>query len=129
MTTDFTNGIVAILSKAGYAVGAGFVVHADGLIATCAHVLVESVFGEVPGEGEEVVIRFKATGQTAAAIVTPYYSTEEDVAILRVESLPDGVEVLPLCAAAGTEARTNRYGLGACVKARTKSCSHLEQPY
>ena len=64
---DLPTSIVRILGSDGNTVGTGFVVTADGLIATCAHVVRSA------GAGPGVIVRqvFHATGDEATAIVEP----------------------------------------------------------
>ncbi len=93
---NWSDGIVAILSKSGRAVGTGFVVSEEGLIVTCAHVLADNV-GVEPGN--KVSICFKVNGQIAEATVTAWWrdKASEDIAFLSLlVELPDDVVVLPL---------------------------------
>jgi S1-C subfamily serine protease len=99
---DWTDGIVAIYGDKSQPAGTGFVVSADGLIATCAHVLDQAGW---PYEAWDapVQIRFKASGRYAEAFVQQACfkgQTEGDLAILALKDrLPDGAEVLRLTAA------------------------------
>lgn len=93
---NWSDGIVAILSKSYRAVGTGFVVSEEGLIVTCAHVLADNV-GVAPGD--KVSLRFKGNGQIAEATVTAWWrdKTTEDVAFLSLlVKVPEDVVVLPL---------------------------------
>ncbi|MGH8904860.1 MAG: trypsin-like peptidase domain-containing protein, partial [Egibacteraceae bacterium] len=56
--SQLTDGVVRV------GTGAGFVVTADGLIVTCAHV--------VP-DGDSVTVTFKATGAERQARIEPAY--------------------------------------------------------
>jgi S1-C subfamily serine protease len=92
---DLLAGIVGIVNKSdGLKVGAGFVAHEDGLIATCAHVV--DYAGVKPGGTVSLI--FQATKDEREAIVVPEYwrdAKSEDVAILHLEgSLPAGVHPL-----------------------------------
>lgn len=102
MTTDLTVGIVRILDSNNQTAGAGFVLTAEGLIATCAHV-VESA-GARPGDTVSLV--FHLTGDEATATVEPegWRAPEvEDIAVLRLNRpLPSGVMPLPLGRSNGT---------------------------
>ena len=95
-TQDLTRSVVRILSPGGATVGTGFVVHRDGLIATCAHVV--QACGA--GPGGTVRLAFYATGEVWEATVERDGWRDpgaEDVAILRLQGpLPAGVEPLPL---------------------------------
>ncbi|MGH8908222.1 MAG: trypsin-like peptidase domain-containing protein [Egibacteraceae bacterium] len=92
-----TDGVVRVLGTSGRIAGAGFVVAADGLIATCAHVVEDP---EAP-----VTLVFQATGETRQARVLPAYwrdGDHGDVAFLQVDgTLPDGVRPLALGPSAG----------------------------
>jgi len=89
-------GIVRILAPDGSTVGTGFLVHRDGLIATCAHVV--QACGIRPGD--TVRVAFHATGEEREATVERDWWRDpdmEDVAILRLQGLvPEGVKPLPL---------------------------------
>ncbi len=88
--------------------GAGFVVTADGLIVTCAHVVSD---GGSPQHGAPpttaVTVVFQATGEARQARIEPAYWRDRDhgdVAFLRVEgTLPAGVRPLALGLSAGTQ--------------------------
>jgi hypothetical protein len=62
-TQDLTRSVVRILSPGGATVGTGFVVHRDGLIATCAHVV--QACGA--GPGGTVRLAFYATREEREA--------------------------------------------------------------
>lgn len=95
-TQDLTRSVVRILSPGGATVGTGFVVHRDGLVATCAHV----VRACGAGPGGTVRLAFYATREEREATVERDGWRDpgaEDVAILRLQGpLPAGVEPLPL---------------------------------
>ena len=101
MPVDLRSGVVRILHPDGTTAGTGFVVSADGLIATCSHV-VQDVGAQQRGEPrpEAVRIVFAANGEERQAQVDPdcWLPREQgDVAFLRLEGgLPEGVGVLPL---------------------------------
>ncbi len=101
MQPDLTAGIVRILHPDGSTAGTGFVVSANGLIATCSHV-VQSEHSQRDGEPrpERVTVVFQATGEQRQAIVEPAWwrpYDAGDIAILRVEGdLPEGIHPLPL---------------------------------
>ena len=65
-------------------VGTGFVVDADGLVATCLHVI---------GEGRGFDVTF-ADGSTAPVLAVESWSREDDLAVVRVDRR--GLEALPL---------------------------------
>jgi hypothetical protein len=111
MPRDPRAGIVRILHAAGDTVGTGFVVSADGLVATCAHVVRDAG----AGPGDTIGLVFHATSDEGQATVEPAWWTEpdaEDVAILRVEgALPEGIAVARLGRSAGAEDQTlDTYG-------------------
>jgi energy-coupling factor transporter ATP-binding protein EcfA2 len=92
-------------------VGTGFVVSADGLIATCAHV-VRDAGG---GPGDTIDLAFHATGDEGRATAELEWWTEpnaQDVAILRLKgTLPEGIAALRLGSSAGAErASLDTYG-------------------
>ena len=102
--SDWTNGVVAIIAGGRRPVGTGFVVSADGLMVTCAHVLEQA--GWPYGNWERpVTVRFKATGRSARAFVLEgcfRSKIEGDTAVLALEDgLPEEAAVLPLAAARG----------------------------
>ncbi|WP_433353337.1 trypsin-like peptidase domain-containing protein [Micromonospora saelicesensis] len=90
-----------VLAGDGTAVGAGFVVGTD-LLLTCAHV----VLAADSGPGQRVTLRFsqldgapEISGQVLAEAWRE--SDGDDVAVVRVESIPSGAAILPLGAASG----------------------------
>jgi WD40 repeat protein len=93
------NGIVQILEDQRIA-GTGFLVSANGLIVTCAHVVGTSM-------PKKVMVVFQAEGKPREATVIAEWwrgIDAEDVAFLRVNGgLPKGVEPLPLGSSSGTE--------------------------
>ncbi len=105
MEFDLQSGIVRILKRGGKTAGTGFVVTKEGHIATCAHV----VEAAGSGPGKEVELIFHSTRERAKANVEVEFwrdSKVEDVAILRLkerDSLPDGVDVLPLGSSKGSD--------------------------
>ncbi len=102
MSTDWTEGVVRILTPNGQTVGTGFVITTDGLIATCAHV-VEAAGGR-PGGTVDIVLH--VTHDVYQAHVEPdgwRDPAAEDVALLRLEAPPPaGVIPLPLGSSTGT---------------------------
>jgi len=98
---DLTRSIVRILAPDGSIAGTGFIVHQDGLIATCSHV-VQSQESQARGDPrpEYVDVVLHATGDRLRAGVEPKCwrgILAEDVAILRLQGpLPEEVEPLPL---------------------------------
>ncbi len=100
MSSDLINGIVRILHLSGASAGTGFLVSADGLIVTCAHVV------ESAQSGNEVAIIFHCTGEKRTARVVPESwrgPDAEDVAFLRVQGpLPDTAKPLPIGSSQGT---------------------------
>ncbi len=105
MTTPLKRAIVRILNSSGETVGGGFVLTDDGLIATCAHVVVDT--GSGPGKNVNFIFRF--SGDEATAMVEPDGWRDpdtEDIAILQANTpLPEGVKPLPL----GQSTNTRRH--------------------
>jgi hypothetical protein len=93
---DLIAGIVGILQQDGRMAGAGFVVHDDGMLATCAHVV--DLAGAGPGGA--VHLNFHATKDEQEAKVVPEYWRDpeaEDIAILCLEGqLPEGIKSVVL---------------------------------
>ena len=98
MAVNLLSGIVRIVS--GRHIGTGFVVTADGLILTCAHVLGSSM-------PEKARVVFQGSGEEREAMVLAegWRAVDaEDVAVLRIcEALPEGVQPLPLGFSQGIE--------------------------
>jgi WD40 repeat protein len=96
---DIKTSVVAILNDKNKIMGTGFVA-GENLILTCAHV-VEQV---TAGLNERVTIRFSNNSKADATVDQQSFSPsyEKDVAILRVDSLPQGITPLPLGNAAGS---------------------------
>ena len=98
---DFRTYILRLLHPDGSTAGTGFLVSADGLIATCSHVVLPFEAQQV-GKPRPKTVRlvFHTTGQEALArVVSKWWRgcDAEDVAILRLEGeLPDGVQPLQL---------------------------------
>ena len=95
---DIQKSIVAILDKKKKIIGTGFVA-GESLILTCAHV----VETDTSGLNEPVIVRFAVDGSEVVAQVdaqsfSPSY--EQDVALLRVDALPQDAKPLPLAPAA-----------------------------
>jgi WD40 repeat protein len=94
-------GIVQVLNGAGAPAGAGFVAGQD-VVLTCAHVVIAAG----GGPGRRVRLRFPqldGTPQVQAEVLPGGWrkSEDQDIAVLRIDDLPPGAEVLPLGAAAG----------------------------
>lgn len=102
MTIDLTAGIVRILDSNNQTVGAGFVLTADNLIATCAHVVQSA--GAGPGDTVCLVFHLASDEATATVELEGWRAPEaEDIAILRLNTpLPSGVMPLPLGRSDGT---------------------------
>lgn len=102
MAIQVTAGIVRILNRADSTVGTGFVVHKEGLIATCAHVIASAGYGP----SDRVSLIFQETGAKAEAVVEPTWwcaPLAEDVAILQLtDPLPSAIPPLPLGESSGT---------------------------
>jgi serine protease Do len=75
--------------EVGLGTGSGVVLHADGFIATAAHVV------DVVEQAEKINVEFQDGTEADAEIVT--LSRTEDVALLKVEKLPKGI-VVPVLA-------------------------------
>lgn len=102
MGDDLTRGIVRILKSDGSTSGTGFLVSADGLIATCAHVI----------EGNDGVSLVFNSSDVRRAAVEPEYlrvASAEDVAFLRLDgAVPEGAQPLKLGASAGSQSHALR---------------------
>ena len=97
--------VVRILDLDDITVGAGFVLSSNGLLATCAHVIVDAG----AGPGDTVSVAFEGTVSDTGslpALVLPEFWRDvagRDIAILQLDSaLPAGVEVAPLGPSSGT---------------------------
>jgi S1-C subfamily serine protease len=102
MSESLLAGIVSILSTHGRSVGTGFVVAAEGLVATCAHVV--RATGADPG-AEGTARFYHGEEEQRAEVVAAWWRAADaaDVAILRLQTaLPAGAGPLPLGPAAGT---------------------------
>jgi WD40 repeat protein len=108
MTRELTSGVVRILGPDGLSVGTGFVITNEGLIATCAHVVLDA--GAAPGKVVKLIFQSAcAAGEQDALVLGEYWSDRnaQDVAILRVDGpLPANVAPLPLGTSLGLEERT-----------------------
>ena len=79
-----------IINPSGSVLGTGFLV-SDDLVVTCSHVL--------PPDAESIQVQLAGREEMYAAIVQSDYHRDEengDVALLRLERLPDEAVVLPL---------------------------------
>jgi WD40 repeat protein len=103
---ELMRGVVRILAPDGATAGTGFLVHQDGFIATCSHV-VQSIKDQEgnPPRPEKVRVRFRATGTEVEALVVHWSPfTLADVAILKLMGdVPPGIEPLPLGTSAGVK--------------------------
>lgn len=111
MTNDLFASIVCILNQHGNAVGTGFVVTDEGLIATCAHV----VEGAGAGPGETIEIILRINNEKRRAFIQPERwraPNDEDIAILHLEGiLPAEVQIAMLGSSGGTTGhRFKSYG-------------------
>ena len=120
MVLDLRACVVRILKPDGTTAGTGFVVAADGLIATCAHVV--EAAGARPGQPIRIHFHLDDTKHTAQVLPQPWSPPEgEDIALLRLERLPTGARPLPLGPAAGSgghEYLALGYPTGGIVQAR-----------
>jgi hypothetical protein len=102
---EFQQAIVKILAPDGSTAGTGFVVSAQGLLVTCAHVI-QGEAAQRRGDPlpESAAIQFYATGDPgrAARLAEYWRGLPQDVAFLQMQGeLPAGVEPLPLGAWSG----------------------------
>jgi len=97
---DIKNSIVSILNSGGKIVGTGFLA-GQNLVVTCAHVIViAGAFYD-----DTVQVRFDNRKETISAVVLPECWRDVDkgdVAVLRLDKVPDGVSPLPLGSSAGS---------------------------
>jgi WD40 repeat protein len=105
--TDPRDGIVRILDRRGATVGSGFLLTADGLIATCAHVAELAAVGP----GDTIDVEFLRAARRGSALAEPEFwrpPDREDVALLRwAGEVPERATPLLLRRAAGSAA--NRF--------------------
>jgi energy-coupling factor transporter ATP-binding protein EcfA2 len=97
---NIRDSIVAVLNGNGKVIGTGFLA-SETLILTCAHV----VMAADAIDGDTVQVRFDGRTEKLNALVVPEYWRDVDkgdVAVLRLENVPDGVSPLPLGNAAGS---------------------------
>lgn len=97
---NIRESIVAVLNGEGKIVGTGFLA-SETLILTCAHVVVAA---DAIG-GDTVQVCFDGQMENLNAFVMPEYfrgADKGDVAVLRLETVPQGVKPLPLASAAGS---------------------------
>ncbi len=105
MTGQLETSTLRILNPNGKTVGTGFLV-APNLAVTCAHVVVAA--GAI--DGDTVQVQFTDRTEKISALVEPKYwriVKKGDVAFLRLESVPEGVQALRLA-----PAETSRPGSG-----------------
>jgi hypothetical protein len=109
---DGSSAVVLILTENGAVGGTGFVAAESGLIATCSHV-VQSERDQQRGlpRPNSVKVVFHATGasrpsrvEAEATVVADWWRPvdTDDVAILQVDALPDGVHPARLGSSGGT---------------------------
>lgn len=73
-------------------VGTGFLIHQNGLIATCAHVVEDRETGEIP-VGEVLIFEFLSSGQRRRVKVTNKFNQKYDVVLLQLSgSIPEEVK-------------------------------------
>jgi WD40 repeat protein len=99
---DPRSGIVRVINQAGATAGTAFLLTADGLIATCAHV----VAADNSGPGDVVAVQFLQAGITGSALIVRAYwraVDAEDVALLQWQGeLPSQALPMPLNRSAGS---------------------------
>ncbi len=101
-------GVVTILSafarsgsaRAGAGLGSGFVISADGEIATNAHVVTDGVGASIRKAGK-LFVRFGDGNQVAATIIG--YDPFSDVALVKVD--PKGLTLRPLTLGSSADAK------------------------
>ena len=103
MDDELVRGVVRILDAAGGSAGTGFLLTADGLVASCAHVI---------GDRDEVDLVFFGSSAIHRATVEPAYlrpASAEDVAFLRLrDAVPEGISPMVLGTSATALGRTVR---------------------
>lgn len=108
-----THGVVQVLDRSGKPVGAGFLV-AEGLIVTCAHVLVGTGAGQA-APTDPVRVRFARLDETSrrARVSAAHWRAPSagDVAFLRLEDpAPAPARPLPLGTAGAARRPVKMYG-------------------
>ncbi|MEU6391703.1 trypsin-like peptidase domain-containing protein [Streptomyces sp. NPDC046939] len=107
-------GVFQVLAPGGGVAGAGFLT-ADGAGFTCAHVV--EAAGQRPGGQVEVLFPLLPdTPRVTAEVVTGQWRAPdaEDVAVLRLHSVPPGARSMPVGASAGSHGhRVLSYGFPA----------------
>ena len=106
--------VAQVLGTGGSVAGAGFLI-GEGVMVTCAHVVTDS--GGTPGTEVSVVFPYAPGAPRMAGEVLgePWRGPEDrDVAIVRLERTPDGVEPMPLGSATGCQGhRVRSFGFPA----------------
>ncbi|MFI6908724.1 trypsin-like peptidase domain-containing protein [Nonomuraea sp. NPDC050394] len=98
MRGDLGRSVVRVLDPRGQTAGTGFAAGVEGLVLTCAHVVADAHAG--PGEEVELTFGEQAfRGLVAADHWRP--PDGDDVAVLRVDTWPDGLTPLSLMSSEG----------------------------
>jgi WD40 repeat protein len=95
---DLSVSVVRVVDRYGRTAGTGFAV-ADDLVVTCAHVVLDT--GGQPGE--MIDLAFGDAVLRGVVLAEHWRGLEsDDIAIVRIESWPDGLQIVPLASAEGT---------------------------
>ena len=113
---DFPEGTLRILHPQGHTVGTGFLVSKD-LAVTCAHVVADAD----AIKGDTIQVQFNGQNKIIGATVEFWLDIARgDVAVLRLDAVPDGILPLRLAPAAscrpGSEFRSFGYATAADVQ-------------
>ncbi|MFE0156261.1 trypsin-like peptidase domain-containing protein [Nonomuraea sp. NPDC059007] len=98
MRGDLGRSVVRVLDRRGRTAGTGFAAVVEGLVLTCAHVVADAQ----AGPGEEVELSFGGHAFRGLVVADHWRPPDgDDIAVLRVDSWPDGLTPLSLTSTEG----------------------------